>query len=1329
MWEEHKARLGLSGTASTGIPTGVARTEQPEPAAPETSLSTAWGAARELYGTVNVLQRWQKEQQVRWDPNYKLESNFGELMKDVPTLYQGPLREQLVDARSAEHSWAIRDNFMFEVQQQEELVKQGWKGGLAALAAGVADETSVFLTFLGPTAALARAGKVARALNLANKGRRIGAYAIAGAAENASIEALTVAASHTRSPMDVGYAAAFGGLFGAGAGHFMPAKPHARSPEIEIDLTTPDAGRPHSNAVRDMDATIEANARGDDEVIDSPATTRFSEEEDSAVRQMVGEDPLPDVRALPIAEVRDPARAKAAAAAEAEQVKLEGRLKELADEEVLEPVRPTLLAEIDKAKAAMAKAVDPETLDPKARVRQQQDLTKLRRHVMTVIQKEDPDTYAELGLGRNPSAEDFKLLMDKGAKKLVDRVEKAYKKDLAQYEARLTAIDKELGKTRSRLQQLAAAGRIAERGTLRLPKKDRGAQGPSGSLGAAATGIEPRAIAQDLSAIEEAEFATMGPKQAIHGEAIRKYTGTYANLMADPSAAVRWLTDKLLTDHVGGATGTVSRQSANVMKEDFERTAMAVFTRDHKDAYNEWMKAQGIPLWQRKITDQDRIRQFGETVTNAIEGFGDGLNDPNVMKAVAAARKLYKDAKDWGERAGVEGFDQFATDPNYTPHIHNSEAARDFRQNYRLVEGAEERMQNWSVDEEMVYQGLRRSDPELDPETAALIARNYMDIVIKKDAGRRGQYFDMSRIGEEGYIENMWSALGLDKDDMQAFLDLRARLVKPSESERVKYARRRTALDMRVTIPVRRELEDGTFETTEVALKDMFHRDVGQLAHSYIRSVGGRAAIAEATKGTAFHITSDKAWADTLEKARQFALDEGLSGEQVEAAVKKLDMVYQLMVGIPVYDVDGWSRVANTILRYNFVGRMGQTAFAQLSEMGNLQAQIGTINMIRMIPEMARFYSKRGADGRFVNELARFAEEELAAGADAALGKHFADHITDVQITRGKSWLGKKGDDLLHTAERVVGYPMRKVLAYQQRMLNIAMLHNIDDIAQGRKAFFDNLSMQRWRDVGLTDADMEKVVTQFNLHARHDGDRLLHPNPEAWDDYNLWLKFRRGMFRMTRRSVQENDISNLPTWLHKSPLAKLAVQFRTFQIGAIEKQLMYNTNKIMQNPKDLEAWLSLSYQTMWAGLAYTAMIEGKALLKDESERAEFREKYLTLDRIAAASFARAGYSTLIPGTADTTLWIGGADPVFSLSRGSGLQQNFITGNPTVQLSSNVMKAARGVVAPIVNPDYQFSRQDLRAWQSVLPFSTLPGVYNLWNAAPQLFNLPESSSED
>ena len=1319
MWEEHKTRLGLGPieeqTAGAEPVAAGAADVLPvvEETAPPTSFTQAIAPARELYGTANWASRWYAQQQIPADPDYKLESNYNELIKDVPKLYQGPLNEQLIDAKSAEEAWSIRNQFIDEMAWQEEISRQGWKGAAATLGVSMIDEGAIALTLLGPTSVLMRAGQVARAVNSALKGSKVAAYAIAGAAENATIEALGVAASKTRHPMDVAYAAAFGGMFGAGAGHFMPALTSVRRPDLALDTGHPDVGAVHARAAEDLDATISANARGDDELIDHPVTTQFSKDSEDAMRVLQGQDPVEAIpvneRAVPIADVREPKRAKAAAQAEAERTQINARLQELADEEVLTPARPTLSVEIERAQAALARAVDPAELDPRTRVRQQQELTNLRRHVMTVIQKEDPDTFAELGLGRNPSAADFELLITKGASKLVARVEKAYKKDLAEADARFAAIDKETEKLRQRLTAIEQP------------------EGPTGSLGAAAVDVEPRSPA-DISATEYDEFIENAPQQVPFGSG-RKLSSAYAQLATDPNHGVRWVASKLMSDHVGTMDGSASPHGAVVLYEDFKHSVLGPFVRDHKDAYRDWMQAQGLPWYKRFASDQVRLEEFDAMVGDAIEGFGEGLNDPNVMKAANATRKVLKDTKEWAERAGLEGFDQFATDPNYLPHVHNSEAGRRIRSDHRLAEGVPERMPGWGVDEELVYQGLRRSDPDMDPETAALISRNYMDIVLQKDAGLRGQYFDMSRIGEEGYIENAFEALGIAPDKMQAFLDLRARMTKPSESERVKFARRRTALDMSVRIPARRVNEDGSVEMVEVALKDMFHRGAGRLTHSYLRSVGGRAAIAEATKGSTFHITSDKAWNDLIGKVRQFEIGEqlprGKHFNTLDGATEALEMVRNTMIGIPVNENAAFNAMTRFLLRYNFIGRMGQTAWAQMAENGALMARLGINRLTNQIPEVASYF-RRDASGRLTHPLARLGEEEMGAGADAAMGRHFNDHITDVEAIEGRvpMW-----ENALQTAERIVAYPMRKVMLTQQRMLNIGVFHELGDIASGRMPFYNAEQLARWGDIGMSEPEMRKVVELIKQHGTFDGTRLSYPGHDKWGDYDLWLKFRRSMFRLTRRIVQENDPGNLPSIMPKN-MAKLAFQFRTFQLGAIDKQLLTNINALRRSRgRDMEAWLNFSYQMMWASAAYYGMVETKALLKEEGEREEFRKKLLAPERVASAAFARAGYSTLIPGAIDTGLWIAGVDPVFGLSRGSGLQQNFITGNPTVQLSQNVMKAARGVVAPVINPEYQFSRQDLRAWQSVLPFSTLPGMYNLWNATPQLFDLPTSSTEE
>jgi len=120
-----------------------------------------------------------------------------------------------------------------------------------------------------------------------------------------------------------------------------------------------------------------------------------------------------------------------------------------------------------------------------------------------------------------------------------------------------------------------------------------------------------------------------------------------------------------------------------------------------------------------------------------------------------------------------------------------------------------------------------------------------------------------------------------------------------------------------------------------------------------------------------------------------------------------------------------------------------------------------------------------------------------------------------------------------------------------------------------------------------------------------------------------------------------------------------------------------------------------------------------------------REKRLALDRIAAASFARSMYASILPGLYDTTV---GAiyEPVFSYSRASGQLQNYITGNPTVSFVLGAKDGVDGIIKALLRDDYQFSQKDARNLRRMLLFQNLTGLSQIFDLLER--QLPKSSKE-
>lgn len=1325
-----------AGAEPKAIGTGVTPQAAPEQG---TSFFTAVGAARELYGTSNWLGRYAQQSAIPADPNYRLSSNYDELVKDVPESFVPALNDELSKARSSEESWSIRNQYMQELHLQDEISKQGWKGIAATFAVGLFDEGNLALGFYGPIATVGRITKLANAMSKLSKAQRLAAYGALGAAENAALEAGAVGASKTRHPIDVAYAAAFGGLFGAAAGHFHKPLPSGSRVSPEFHMPEPDLGAPAAKTMERADSYIdEAVTTGNDRVdVGDPVTNQA--DADVFTQNVLGEDFIgpqpqreqPTEAAPPIMQADNLKFSKASAQLDIEERGLQAQLDsisaKLAKEPDAPPPKPTILDEIAKAREVATRAKERFTADPKTRTLLDQELNKSKRALLATIRREAPDAFAEADLKLGMPNKDYEAFLQKKVDAFAKKAEAEHAKASKEYEDRIAALERDKEATHAKLDKLSgkrtkleekyAAKRVAPEAVAPEPK----------SIGAAAA--TPQARSQStLTADAESIIGEEAPATA--GEKARQFNSANAYLRADENKAVQHAGRILTTNHTGSHDGSVSTTGAATLNQQYGHEIGLPWEQQYTSARKDWIAEQGrmMPGLPRASLERD----FGELVSDAIEGVGNASANPHVAKAAKAQSEMYRKTFEKGRDAELVGFDEFNHRDTYTPHIHDQNAFGVIHGDYELPANvAANRPTGWGADDELIYQALRRASPNVDPATLRAATTKYTDIVHHKSAGVKGSYLDMERFGEKDYIRSSLEAYGVDEATIDEIENLFGFLKSEKQGDRIGRAKSRATLDMNTKVKLMKEdPATGNMVEVEVPVTALFVRDAALLGKTYMRSILGRAAIADASKGSAWHLTSDKAFNDMMRDIQSWENTNGVGGRTswrktiFESKMKTLENIRNSMIGIPVNDHTFWHNTLRSIMRYNFITRMGQMGFAATAEFGNVMAQVGLRRMITQIPEVARMFS-RDANGQFNHPLMRLAEQEFGVNSAIINGKHHADHIDDPEFTAAGSRFLEGARDVMRGLENTVSAPLRGVMMIQERQLLLGVWREIGDIAKGRAKLTDSM-IHDWASYGLSEPEVRKVYELIGKHGDYDGKSLNHPRHDLWgrENRDLWLKFKSGMFRMTRRIVQENDLSNLPAIMPHTA-AKVALQFRTFQIGAIDKSLGFNINRLRNKPTDIKAWTELSYQMLWSAAGLYAMIQTKAIGMDKSERRDYLKTMLDPQRFAAMTFARTGYSTLIPGAIDTAMNLGGYESVFSQSRSSGLHQNLVTGNPTVSLAMGAMRAVKGTTESLVNPEKRFDAKDLAAWQHILPLNNFPGMFNLWNAAPDLFDLPDS----
>jgi len=362
--------------------------------------------------------------------------------------------------------------------------------------------------------------------------------------------------------------------------------------------------------------------------------------------------------------------------------------------------------------------------------------------------------------------------------------------------------------------------------------------------------------------------------------------------------------------------------------------------------------------------------------------------------------------------------------------------------------------------------------------------------------------------------------------------------------------------------------------------------------------------------------------------------------------------------------------------------------------------------MANTIPHMRKLNAK-DADGLLTDPVARLAEEYMGVGTEMLRGRTMQHWNIDPEA------LGKGTNAMEvfnHHGRNAVAIPLQAMMTLQQRMLAISMLHDFAEIGAGKAV--SKSKMNRLAGEGIDGPMLKRIQKMYKAHARPaDGSTTKRIDPvfEQWEDREARESLLGAMFGMGRRAVQENDIGNLNPFLSRNA-GQTLFQFRTFVIGAWEKHLLHGVHH-----RDMKTFMNGALSMMFAATAYTAQQAYKGATMDERRKRKHYKERLNASEIAKAGFSRSTWASIVPTTVDTMLAMTGHEGVFD-QRSSGLDQNIVTGNPTVALGNRVLKTIGGVGAAVTRSDYNYSQQDLRNLQYSLPGANMFIMQDLWNIA-------------
>lgn len=753
---------------------------------------------------------------------------------------------------------------------------------------------------------------------------------------------------------------------------------------------------------------------------------------------------------------------------------------------------------------------------------------------------------------------------------------------------------------------------------------------------------------------------------------------------------------------VGNATNTLS---ASEFQRWYAGNQEVNFHRAVEAHWRDYLGERGI-TWRNPAARIRARRDFMEEITRSMRGeFPERVSDP-ARRAGEALRGHYDEMLADAGRFRASGFDGNFVDDFVKRVWHGGKMAR-LRARFGDAEI-----------ERFLAGAYHAANPHVDGDDAQAFGRIFWQRLrmrqLQDSYGMiRGLHErDTERLREQMlyHIEGM----GYDEATVDRILDG----IRVNDAPAHGNAAHRELIDELHGANVR--TVDGDY--AELRLSDFLENNAENLFKSYARNMSGIVAMAR-------HGYPDvAAFERRLRHIRESAGDiENYSEAALSRDIENLEYMGTMITGSPVGEfgrrlfherstpLAEWMRLGRDL---NFLRLMGQLGFAQLAELGSVLGHVGFRTALAGIPTLRSFVR----DARSGN-----LDDSLARELEVAMGGLGADRFRNPGEFRHEdfgTYINPDEGTLVGHARHLMDRGKVGIAELSGANFVNTILHRWSMRAVAQKYADLAFGSGRWNEArlrayGLGEDEAQTIFRNIREHAEHRPSlfserKLTQLNLDRWPAEDREI-FQQVLFRTSRHIVQENDPGNVHRFMSR-PFYQMMTQFRTFTLVAFYKQLGHGLHM-----RDINTALTFLSASFTAGLAYVLQTTYQALGRDDSK--QFLTERLTPAMIGAASFARAGWSSILPNVMDTGIIWAGFDPVFDV-RSTGLSSGSFTQNPTFDAIASMSRATSGAFQATTRRDYDFSQKDFKAWQRLLPLGNAIGIGTALNIIGQ--GLPDAS---
>lgn len=733
--------------------------------------------------------------------------------------------------------------------------------------------------------------------------------------------------------------------------------------------------------------------------------------------------------------------------------------------------------------------------------------------------------------------------------------------------------------------------------------------------------------------------------------------GRVVGLSDDPN--VRAVASSVLPDPVP-REGQHVRDTGHDWVRSRTEGDMAEFNSRFDAAYAKHLnesKAAGVPPMSRE--------EFGEAAIKAVRRSG----SPAPTASIEAARNLYRKTVDKVlevmKRHGVPYAEDVNPNSSYATRLWNRVALEEANSTH----GA-----NALLD---AIEAAITPFPGASPTIRRSLAKAIWDHAMLGEGTNQLQSSSLL-LKADALLDRIDQMKSLTPTERSALQDFLTQTQKSSDSGAVSRTRHRIQLDETYV----HTLPNGQ----KLSIESLLHNDMESLVSMYVRQGYGASAVHEILRQTGINfrgqafpsIDSLSSW---LRQNR--AIGPGIDSRRFDSDLSQIETGLHVTAGHNINALDPRLNSAlRSIQNLNFAAAMSNPAsgLTNMMEIGGVLSEFSTKAVLRSASRIREVF-KTAPDGSFTTQEARdLAMMGLGLNRRARSTSNYsmeeAAHVTTVESATSKAArlasdvsLQSFGQDAM---ERVTG------LTYMQHW---------GDVANGSTPM---PSIDRLRGNGLTADGAARIVDQINTHGVRGSDGITQLNLDQWADKEAALLFTRSARIAVHRMVQKGDVLALPGWLSTSklaPVGKILAQLRTFNLQSLSGKLLYEASM-----RDVQTFKYMATTSILAGAGYIGTVYIRSAGRPDREK--YIAENLTPDRIIKAGVSRAAWSSVLPGMVDTMANWTGHDEVFSYARNTGLQGDFILGNPTVNwwlAAQKVPRAAYHLFGPGT-----FTKQDMKA---------------------------------